>query len=58
MATIDRIEPAYQPWSPSSSGFTTTATGEQVEEYIGRHRKPGLRLLGLLRMFYVGRHRA
>lgn len=52
MATIDRIEPAsYTAWSPASSGFPTTG------DYVGRHRRGGLRGLGLLRMFYVGKHR-
>ncbi len=53
MATIDRIEPAYKAWSPSATGFE--AAGE--EEYVGRHRRPGARGLGLLRMFYTGKHR-
>ena len=55
MATIDRIEPAYTPWSPSSSGFT--ARDEAAEGYVGRHRRPGARGLGLMRMFYAGKHR-
>ena len=29
MATIDRIEPAYTPWSPSTAGFPAT------EDYVG-----------------------
>jgi hypothetical protein len=52
MATIDRIEPAYTPWAPSKAGFP--AVGDK--EYTGRHRNPA-RGLGLLRMFYSGRHR-
>ena len=55
MATIDRIEPAYKAWSPSATGFTST--DEAVEEYVGRHRRVGLRRLSIVRMFYVGRHR-
>ena len=56
MATIDRIEPAYTPWSPSTSGFTSA--DEAREAYIGRHRRPGARAnLNLLRMFYSGKHR-
>ena len=59
MATIDRIEPAsYTPWSPATSGFPTSDTAQGVApEYHGRHRRLGARGLGLLRMFYSGRHR-
>jgi hypothetical protein len=53
MATIDRIEPAYKAWSPSASGYPVVGD----EEYVGRHRRTGVRGLGLLRMFYTGRHR-
>jgi hypothetical protein len=53
MATLDRIEPAYTPWSPSAAGLVT-----DDETYVGKHRKPGSRLLALRAMFYVGRHRA
>jgi hypothetical protein len=52
MATLDRIEPAYTPWTPSTAGLATE------EEYVGKHRKPGPRLVSILRMFYAGRHRA
>jgi hypothetical protein len=53
MATIDRIEPAYTPWAPSTSGFSVAGN----ENYVGRHRHPGPRGLRLFRMFYTGRHR-
>ncbi len=54
MATIDRIEPAsYTTWSPAKSG--SVATDERG--YVGRHRRYGARGLGLLRLFYVARHR-
>jgi hypothetical protein len=53
MATLDRIEPAYKPWSPSAAGLVT-----DDEDYIGRHRRPGGRSMSLLRMFYSPRHRA
>ncbi len=53
MATLDRIEPAYTPWSPSSSGIGVL----DDEEYIGRHRKPSGRALSIRRMFYTARHR-
>jgi hypothetical protein len=53
MATLDRIEPAYKPWTPSAAGIAT-----EDEEYVGKHRKPGGRSLSLLRMFYTGKHRA
>jgi hypothetical protein len=56
MATIDRIEPAYTPWSPSTSGFRT-ADEAAKGAYVGKHRRPGTRGLNVLRMFYVGRHR-
>ena len=53
MATIDRIEPAYAPWSPSASGFVTDA-----DEYVGRHRRPEVRrVLSVFRMFHRARHR-
>jgi hypothetical protein len=55
MATIDRIEPAYTAWAPSTSGFTST--DEAAEVYVGRHRRPGARGLGMLRMFYRAKHR-
>ena len=57
MATLDRIEPAYKPWTPSSAGFDT-GTAIENEEYVGRHRKPGGRRFSLSSMFYVPRHRA
>jgi hypothetical protein len=53
MATLDRIEPAYTPWTPSAAGLVT-----EDEDYTGRHRKPGIRSLSLLRMFYTPRHRS
>ena len=59
MATIDRIEPAYTPWSPAKSGFGETVPADgAAEEYVGRHRRPGAaRGLNVLRMFYTGKHR-
>jgi hypothetical protein len=53
MATLDRIEPAYKPWSPSVSGIAT-----EDEDYAGRHRKPsGGRGWSMFRMFYGAKHR-
>jgi hypothetical protein len=52
MATLDRIEPARIPWTPSAAGLVT-----DDESYVGRHRKPGGRGLSLTRMFYFARHR-
>jgi hypothetical protein len=52
MATLDRIEPAYTPWTPSAAGLVT-----EGERYVGKHRKPGARSLSVLRMFYTGKHR-
>ena len=52
MATLDRIDPAYSPWSPSAAGMAT-----ESEDYVGRHRKPDARRASMLRMFYVPRHR-
>jgi hypothetical protein len=53
MATLDRIEPAYTPWTPSAAGLVT-----DDETYVGRHRKPHARALSLRAMFYTARHRA
>jgi hypothetical protein len=53
MATLDRIEPAYTPWTPSSAGLVT----EDDEEYVGKHRRSGIRRLSMFAMFYTGRHR-
>jgi hypothetical protein len=52
MATLERIEPAYTPWSPTAAGLVT-----DEGEYVGRHRKPGVRGFSLLRMFYAPKHR-
>jgi hypothetical protein len=53
MATIDRIDPAYVPWTPSAAGLAT-----EDEQYVGRHRKrQALRMMSLVRLFYVARHR-
>lgn len=52
MATLDRIEPAYTPWTPSAAGLAT-----EDEEYVGKHRKPGIRRLSMFAMFYAGKHR-
>ena len=55
MATLDRVEPAYTPWTPSSAGIGTTD-----EEYNGRHRRLSDargRVFSLRRLFYVARHR-
>ena len=54
MATLDRIEPAYKPWTPSGAGIVT----EDDEVYVGRHRRSGGRVFSLHRMFYAARHRA
>ncbi len=55
MATIQRVEPVYTAWAPSTSGFGESTT--DTEEYVGRHRRPGVRGLRLFAMFYRGRHR-
>jgi hypothetical protein len=52
MATLDRIEPAYTPWTPSAAGLAT-----EDDDYVGKHRKSGLRRLSALAMFYAPRHR-
>jgi hypothetical protein len=55
VATLDRVEPAYTPWTPSSAGIGTTD-----EEYNGRHRRLNDtrgRVFSLRRLFYVARHR-
>ncbi len=51
MATIQRVEPAYTPWAPSTTGFPAAI------DYVGRHRKPGARGLRMFKMFYRARHR-
>ena len=55
MATLDRLEPAYTAWTPSASGIGII----EDEEYVGKHRKPGVRRSfgAFIGMFYVGRHR-
>lgn len=53
MATIERIEPAYTPWAPSTSGFPAA----EDHKYVGRHRRTVSRGLRLFAMFYTGRHR-
>ena len=55
MATLDRIEPAYTPWTPSAAGIGTA----EESEYFGRHRRLtlGRRVFSLRRLFYVARHR-
>ncbi|HEY8301342.1 MAG TPA: hypothetical protein VIG48_05560 [Jatrophihabitans sp.] len=55
MATIQRVEPVYTAWAPSASGFGEATTA--AEDYVGKHRRPGARGLGLFAMFYRGRHR-
>lgn len=55
MATISRVEPKYTSWAPSTAGFGETIA-IPTDEYVGKHRRPGLRL-GLFTMFYRGRHR-
>ena len=52
MATLDRIDPAYKPWTPSTSGLIT-----EDETYVGKHRKPSGRSFSLTRMFYSPKHR-
>jgi len=53
MATLERIEPAYTPWTPSAAGIAT-----EDEAYVGRHRKPEAgRVFAFARMFYSPRHR-
>ena len=56
MATLDRIEPAYKPWTPSSAGFESASVIDDGE-YVGRHRKPSSRGFSLMRLFYSPRHR-
>jgi len=52
VATLDRIEPAYTPWTPSAAGIAT-----EDEEYVGKHRKPGMRWFAIFAMFYSAKHR-
>jgi hypothetical protein len=55
MATLDRIEPAFVPWTPSVSGIGITDDAA-AEEYVGRHRRGGRRSF-FATMFYAARHR-
>jgi hypothetical protein len=52
MATLDRIEPVYTPWTPSAAGLAL-----EDELYIGKHRKPGARRLAIFAMLYTAKHR-
>ena len=52
MTTLDRIEPAYPAWTPSAAGMAT-----EEDEYVGKHRKPGLRRMSMFAMFYSAKHR-
>ncbi len=54
MATLDRIEATFTPWTPSASGLGVA----EDEDYVGRHRKLVGRVFSLRRMFYSARHRA
>lgn len=48
MTTADRIDPVgYRAWAPVSVAD---------KDYIGKHRRPGIRTLSLHRMFYTARH--
>jgi hypothetical protein len=53
VATLDRIEPAYTPWTPSTTGLGV----DDDTDYVGKHRAPSGRALSLRRMFYTARHR-
>jgi hypothetical protein len=52
MTTLDRIESAYTPWTPSAAGLAI-----EDDDYVGRHRKPGVRRISVLAMFYSPKHR-
>lgn len=56
MATVDRIDPAYVPWSPSTAGFTSDVD-RATDDYVGKHRRPGFRGLNVMRMFHTAKHR-
>lgn len=52
MTTADRPV-GYRAWSP------TAAVGSDADsDYVGKHRRPGIRTLSLHRMFYTARHLA
>ena len=54
MATLDRIEPAFTPWTPSASGLGVA----EDDDYVGRHRKADRAVsFSLRRLFYAARHR-
>ena len=50
---VDLIHPRRRAWTSATDLATESG------RYVGRHRKPGTwRLLSVLRLFYVARHRA
>jgi hypothetical protein len=52
MATLDRIDAGFTPWTPSVTGI-----GIADDDYVGRHRKDRGRTLSVRRMFYAAQHR-
>ena len=52
MTTADPI--SVGSWSAQPE---ISVPGVDADEYVGRHRKPGLRPFTLRRLFYVARHR-
>lgn len=49
MTTADQI--GFRSWLPAP-----VATAHPDDDYVGRHRKTGVRSLSLHRMFYTPRH--
>lgn len=50
MTTVDRVKPILQrPWTPTSVVVSD-------DDYVGKHRKPGLRSFSVRRLLYLARH--
>lgn len=59
MTTADlRWVPAAAPSATIDRPVADSDAVEDVDSYVGRHRKPGGRSLSVLRMLYRPRHRA
>jgi hypothetical protein len=57
VTTVDRVE--FRPWPPSSAAAPAVGPHAATDEelYVGKHRKPGLRRLAMLALFYSAKHR-
>jgi hypothetical protein len=53
VTTAELIERSKRFWVPAAPSHNAVSS-----VYVGRHRRSAPRRLGLLRMFYLGRHRS